>query len=57
MLEKESPELFALINDCKEKLQELKFFLMPLISREKEGSVSDCEALQFVRSLYHLILK
>lgn len=39
------------------KMTEAKSFLQPIIQQEKEGKVPDCDAMNFVHTMYHLILK
>ncbi|GLV39910.1 Something about silencing 10 [Carabus blaptoides fortunei] len=56
LLQKESPEFFVLIDDFKAKMSEVKSFLQPIIQQEKEGKIPDCDAMNFVHTMYHLIL-
>lgn len=56
LLEKESPEFSGLVNDFKTKLSIAKGTLLPFLKLAKEGKIPDCGAVQFVKTMYDLIL-
>lgn len=57
LLEKESPELFALIEDFGEKMGIAEEFLKPLVEMGGAGRIAESDALAFTRTYYNLILK
>ncbi|XP_019869298.1 something about silencing protein 10 [Aethina tumida] len=56
LLEKESPELFGLIEDFKVKLVIAKDFLQPVLNQYRQGKIPNCGAIDFVQTHYELIL-
>jgi len=56
IMQKESPELFGLIEDFKSKLTVAKDYLHPISERFKNGAIENCKAVKFVQTYYQLIL-
>ncbi|GJQ65443.1 hypothetical protein Trydic_g7549 [Trypoxylus dichotomus] len=56
LVKQESPEFFELINDFKEKITVAKEVLKPVMELAKKNKVMECEAVEFVKFYYQLIL-
>lgn len=56
ILKKESPELFGLISDCKEKLNLHNTYLKPIIAKYKKAQISNSPAMDFVHMFAELNL-
>ncbi|CAH1174267.1 unnamed protein product [Phaedon cochleariae] len=56
MLEKESPELFSLLEDFQVKMTNAKDYLSPVLHKYKKGEISNCKAIDFVQTQYELTL-
>lgn len=56
LVQKESPEFFALTRDFSEKMAVLKDELQPVAALVKADKIPDCPAARFVTSFYRLIL-
>lgn len=57
LLQKESPELFGLVEDYKAKINICEDFLKPILDMERNGELYSSDATEFVYVYYHLILK
>ncbi|GAM19762.1 hypothetical protein SAMD00019534_029370 [Acytostelium subglobosum LB1] len=55
-LMKESPLLFELLDDYKEKISEIKYTLMPLLDRIKKEQLPTTKGVSFLETKYHLLL-
>ncbi|XP_049843171.1 something about silencing protein 10 [Schistocerca gregaria] len=56
LVQKESPEFFALTRDFSEKMAVLKDELEPVMALIKAQKIPDCPATKFVSTVYHLVL-
>lgn len=56
MVQKESPEFLALVNDFKDRMSEARDSLAPFLSLAKTGILPNCPAVSFVKTKYHLLL-
>ncbi|XP_047361796.1 something about silencing protein 10 [Vespa velutina] len=56
LVQKESPEFLALVNDFKECMNEAKNILAPFLELVKQGICPDCPAVAFVKTKYQIVL-
>lgn len=56
LVQKESPEFLALVNDFKEFMNEAKNILAPFLELVKKGVCPDCPAVAFVKTKYQIVL-
>ncbi|XP_043504330.1 something about silencing protein 10 [Polistes fuscatus] len=56
LVQQESPEFLALVDDFKECMNEAKNVLSPFLELVKKGICPDCPALDFVKTRYQIIL-
>ncbi|KAG0719280.1 Something about silencing protein 10 [Chionoecetes opilio] len=57
LLKRESPEFLPLVEDLKEKLEELRTFLCPLMEGVKEGLITSPALCHYLTTKYRLVLK
>ncbi|KOC68829.1 Something about silencing protein 10 [Habropoda laboriosa] len=56
MMQNESPEFAALVNDFKDRMIEARDSLAPFLKLVKAGLLPNCPAASFIRTKYHLLL-
>ncbi|KAG7166229.1 something about silencing protein 10-like [Homarus americanus] len=56
LLRRESPELIPLLDDLKEKCEELNSFLVPLVEGVETGKISSLSVCQYITTRYRLLL-
>ncbi|XP_043677498.1 something about silencing protein 10 [Vespula pensylvanica] len=56
LVQKESPEFLALVNDFKEYMNEAKNILAPFLELVKKGICPDCPAVAFIKTKYQIVL-
>lgn len=56
LLRRESPELFQLLEDYKEKMKIVKEYMVPIVEMAGDGRIINCKALDFVKTYYHLLI-
>lgn len=56
LVQKESPEFLALVNDFKEFMNEAKNILAPFLELVKKGVCPDCPAVAFIKTKYQIVL-
>ncbi|KAI4502846.1 hypothetical protein M0802_001890 [Mischocyttarus mexicanus] len=56
LVQQESPEFLALVDDFKECMNEAKNILSPFLELVKKGICPDCPAVEFVKTKYQIVL-
>lgn len=56
LIQKESPEFLALVNDFKECMNEAKNILAPFLELVKKGICPECPAVAFIKTKYQIVL-
>ncbi|CAK9815208.1 Something about silencing protein 10 [Anthophora quadrimaculata] len=56
IMQKESPEFVALVNDFKDRMMEARDSLAPFLKLVKAGILPNCPAASFIRTKYQLLL-
>ncbi|KAF2896797.1 hypothetical protein ILUMI_09374 [Ignelater luminosus] len=56
LLIKESPEFFSLVEDFKNKMELARDFLFPILELSRNNRIKECEALDFIKTYYEVIL-
>ncbi|XP_015174950.1 PREDICTED: something about silencing protein 10 [Polistes dominula] len=56
LVQRESPEFLAIVDDFKECMNEAKNILLPFLKLVEKGICPDCPASNFVKSKYQIIL-
>ncbi|XP_031827034.1 UTP3 small subunit processome component Sas10 [Nomia melanderi] len=56
IMEKESPEFIALVNDYKDRMTEVRDVLAPFLKLAKSNILNNCPAVSFVKTKYDVLL-
>ncbi|XP_076239052.1 UTP3 small subunit processome component Sas10 isoform X2 [Calliopsis andreniformis] len=56
MIQKESPEFIALLNDFKDRMTEARDVLAPFLKLVKKDIIPNCPSVSFIKTKYYLLL-